>query len=58
MTIPRLTAMNRYWRKFPPSHVCLRAGFGIKSRDEEPVKAFDDFVKDFMAIGGRIDGVK
>lgn len=58
MTLPRLYGMNRYWRKFPPAHICLKAGFGIKEAPEEKARTFEDFMQDFAAQGGRIDGVR
>lgn len=50
--------MNRYWRKFPPAHICLKAGFGLEVKEPEPVNTFDDFVRDFIGAGGKIGGIK
>lgn len=56
MTIPRLAGMNRYWLQHPPTHIAVKIGLGIEAKEEKS-KTFDDFIRDFTAQGGKIDGV-
>ena len=29
MTLPRLTALNKYWQKYPPVHCLIAAYLGV-----------------------------
>ncbi|HLI13477.1 MAG TPA: hypothetical protein VKY65_17940 [Alphaproteobacteria bacterium] len=54
MTLPRLAAFTRYWRKHPPTHLLLAAVAGHGARpDEERGQDLSALVAWFKAGGGR-----
>lgn len=48
LTMPRLKALNRYWKKHPPVHLLVAAYLGYEApaeSDDEPATAADDDVE-------------
>ena len=52
LDIPRLVALNRHWRKHPPTHLLMQAFVGHKPR-EEKVNDPGELAKLFQALRPR-----
>jgi len=39
LTLPRLRALYRHWRRHPPVHLLLAAKWGLVPQDDKPVQA-------------------
>ena len=42
LTIPRLNALNKYWKQNPPVHLLVKWFIGYESKDEKPQKSTQD----------------
>lgn len=41
MTLPRVAALMKHWRQFPPTHISVAALVGAGKRDPGPVPKFE-----------------
>jgi hypothetical protein len=54
MTLPRLYAFEKYWRKHPPTHLLVAGFFGYKGREieeESEEASLDDLIGAFRDAG-------
>jgi hypothetical protein len=57
MTLPRLAALGRYWRRHPPAHllVAALAGYAAPAEKGEAAGGPGELMAWLKAAGGRID---